>query len=294
MSGFEIIEGDVTLRGTVSAGNSSSAPLAGGATFTGTAEEITHYAIVFVTVFASHASGTNGLSIEQSSDGTNWDFIDAFTVPAATGKSFSLNPAAKWFRVRYTNGATTQTAFRLQTVYKQVYAKPSSHKLAALLSDEEDAELVRAVLSARLVDGSGYVAIEATTDKRLLVSEAVTAPAGTTPVSRLVDGNVSSLATVEDVYVITNGKTLRIQRFSGGGEDSVSGGRVELYSREGSPAVDTLIDVGYVSGGNFQFDLFKNLVGNTSPSVNRKVVLKRINGGGSSMRIKGRWEGYEE
>jgi len=122
----------------ISTANSSSSTLTGGAAFTGTSEDVSNYAQIFVTVFASHASATDGLSLQQSSNGTNWDIVDTYTIPASTGRIFAVNPAAQFFRLVYTNGGTTQTAFRLQTVYKRFIALPSSNRPGDAQTNDQD------------------------------------------------------------------------------------------------------------------------------------------------------------
>lgn len=62
------------------------------------------------TVFANQA-GT--LNVEQSFDGTNWDTNSSTAVSASTGTSFNVTVVAPWYRLRYVNGATPQTTFRL-------------------------------------------------------------------------------------------------------------------------------------------------------------------------------------
>lgn len=127
----------------VSTANSTTSVLAGGATFTGTSEDVSNYAIIYLTVFASHASATDGLSLQQSSNGTNWDVVDTYTVPAASGRSFSVNPAGQFFRVVYTNGGTLQTSFRLQTIYKRFIGQGSSDRAGDAVSNETDLEQVQ-------------------------------------------------------------------------------------------------------------------------------------------------------
>jgi hypothetical protein len=61
-------------------------------------------------VFADQ-SGT--IYIEQSPDGTNWDVQTSYTVSANDGKGFSEEIIAPYVRVRYTNDATNQGAFRI-------------------------------------------------------------------------------------------------------------------------------------------------------------------------------------
>lgn len=144
MSRFE----KVNIKGVVNSGNSTSTPLGGGGVFTGTAVEILNYGIVFVSVYADVASATDGLSIQQSIDGTNWDFSDNYTITAGGNENYSVNPHARYLRVVYTNGGGAQSAFRLQTILKG-NAKPSSHRLEDTVTTQDDAELVKSVIAYR-------------------------------------------------------------------------------------------------------------------------------------------------
>jgi hypothetical protein len=144
VSGSEGSKTVASSRAIVSTANSSTAVLAGGAAFTGTSEEVKDYALIQINVFASHASATDGMSIQQSSNGTNWDHTDAYTIPATTGKVFSFQPAAQYFRIVYTNGATLQTSFRLQTVFHYAASKSSAQRPGDATSNENDFEQVSA------------------------------------------------------------------------------------------------------------------------------------------------------
>lgn len=64
-------------------------------------------------LFSSHASGTNGLSFEESSDdGANWDVLVQYTQTAATYEKRYVSVSAPRVRVRYTNSANVLTAWR--------------------------------------------------------------------------------------------------------------------------------------------------------------------------------------
>jgi len=142
------------LDGAIDSNNSTSTPLGVGGVFTGLATEVLDTASVVVSVFSSHASAANGLVIEWSSDGINWDSNDTFNVPANKGKFFTFGPEARYFRVRYTNGAVSQTSFRLQVTLKPFAIKPSSHRIADSISDDDDAELSKAVITGLASDGT--------------------------------------------------------------------------------------------------------------------------------------------
>lgn len=122
----------------VSVLNSTTAVLAANAVFTGTSENAVLYGSVTISGIASHASATNGLTIQQSADGTNWDFTDSYSVSA--GVSFKLNVPrqAAYFRIVYTNGATLQTSFRLQVIFNPSLTRPVSVKPADSTTIEND------------------------------------------------------------------------------------------------------------------------------------------------------------
>jgi hypothetical protein len=140
-------QGHVVLSGTVSQENSTIIPLATSGVFTGSAIDTLDYSMINISVFADKSSATDGLSIQQSCDGTNWDITDDFTIYASTGKTYSMQNACKYYRLVYTNGTATQNQFRLATLLKKNMTKPSSHRINDPIVDQDDAELTKSVLS---------------------------------------------------------------------------------------------------------------------------------------------------
>lgn len=136
------VSGSVTqiANGVISTANVSAAALAANAAYTGTGEDVTEFADVRVAVFADQASAGDGLQIQQSSNGTNWDMTDAFTIPAGTGKVFSVAVSARFMRIVYTNGATAQTVFRLQVKLHKSYGKGSSTRPQDARTNDNDFE----------------------------------------------------------------------------------------------------------------------------------------------------------
>lgn len=149
-SGNQSVSGTVNIGSvlignpaTVSAANSTSTPVTSTLSFTGTGEEWKDYGTITVNVFTDATSATDGLSIQQSSDNANWDIRDTYTIPsmaAGQGKTFGLQPAARFGRVVYTQGAQNSGAFRLQTVYHPQYTKPSSQRPSDGYTNETDLE----------------------------------------------------------------------------------------------------------------------------------------------------------
>lgn len=120
--------------------NSTTATLTSGSVFTGTSEDVSNFSEIRISVIASHASATDGLSIQQSSDNTNWDITDTYTIPATTGKTFAVPRQARYFRVVYTNGGTGQSSFRLQTILNRTGTIASSQRSQDAYSNENDLE----------------------------------------------------------------------------------------------------------------------------------------------------------
>lgn len=128
----------VLNNGFVSVVNSSASVLLLNGVLTGTGEDVSGHALITVSVFSSHASATDGLQLQQSTNNLDWDFVDSYTIPATTGKTFSVAVVAKYFRVVYTNGGIMQTAFRLQTIYSKEDKKPSSVRSQDGRSNDND------------------------------------------------------------------------------------------------------------------------------------------------------------
>ncbi len=124
-------------------------PLLADEVFTGEWEDITNFGVMVVSVFVDVASATDGLMVEFSTDGTGDGLVsdDVYTIAAGAKKTFSFQAASKFYRVVYTNGGDDQTHFHLQTVLKPYYVKPSSHRIQDSIIDDDDAELVKSVLT---------------------------------------------------------------------------------------------------------------------------------------------------
>lgn len=118
--------------------NSSSATLLSGAVFTGTGEDVSNFSEMRISVISNVASASDGISIQQSTDNTNWDITDVYTVAAATGKTIVVPRQARYFRIVYTNGGTNQTSFRLQSILNRTATAPSSQRASDGYTNETD------------------------------------------------------------------------------------------------------------------------------------------------------------
>ena len=111
------IPGSDILHNIVSDINSTTAKLVAGATFTGDWVDVLDYVQAGVLV---RADQTGTLYLDYSSDGTNTDKTFTINITDTTAGTYvSFTPRARYLRIRYTNGATAQGTFRLQTLLSQ-------------------------------------------------------------------------------------------------------------------------------------------------------------------------------
>jgi len=146
----------VSSPGYVVEGSSTSTPLAASGVFVGVVENIIDYSLLFVNTYSDVSSATDGLCVHFSPDGVNWDGSDEYTIQAGSGKTFSFQCPTKYARVTYTNGDLPQTEFRLQTIVKHGDGKPSSHRIQDPIINDDDAELVKAVITGQTPE-NGFV-----------------------------------------------------------------------------------------------------------------------------------------
>lgn len=118
--------------------NSTTATLGIAGVYTGTGEDVSNFSEMRISVFSDQASATDGLSIQQSTNNTNWDIVDTYTIAASTGKTFVVPRQARYFRIVYTNGGTGQGAFRLQSILNRTATAPSSQRPTDAYSNETD------------------------------------------------------------------------------------------------------------------------------------------------------------
>lgn len=155
----------------ISTANSTTDLLDVDEVFTGTGEDITNYAIMFINVYADVASATDGLCIQTSHDGIDWHLSECYTIEAGKYKLFAHQCSTKYFRIRYINGGIAQTDFHIEVKLCTKNALASSHRIADSISDQDDAMLVKSVLSSQQPDLT-FVNIGATESGNLKVTDA--------------------------------------------------------------------------------------------------------------------------
>lgn len=165
----------------ISTDNSTTTPLGSGGVFQGLSADVLQFGVIQILVNASHDSAALGLVFQASHDSVTWFDTDSYNYIAGSVKTYSLAPAARHFRVKFTNGGTAQTDFTLQTIFKKTYTKPSSHRIGDVMVADDDAEIVQAVIAGKSTAGGGsYVDVKVNPSGALTVDSTVTSTVGLT------------------------------------------------------------------------------------------------------------------
>lgn len=178
---------DSVNNGLLDTGNSSSVILGIAGVFTGEWLDTLNHNTVSIGIVADQNSATIGLDVQWSADGVSETQDDTFSIFANKGKTYTFSPANRYLRVVYTNGAVAQTSFSLQTILKKGGFKASSHRLEDALVDDDDAEVVKAVLTAKDLSGAydnigqfrGALNVHQSDVHRFIVNRHFTTPEGT-------------------------------------------------------------------------------------------------------------------
>lgn len=183
----------VVGKNLVSVGNSTETPLLEGETFTGVGEDVLDYLTISVSVYSDVPSDDFGLAFQFSVDNINWVTTDEYTY-TSTGvkKTYSIQRVSQYFRVVYRNSSlgVNQLYFSLYTIYNGFGSIASSHRIGDVISNEDDSQLTKSVLSAQRPT-MDQINIGATAEGALLTS--VVSPTGVLPVAQLTtlhDGKI--------------------------------------------------------------------------------------------------------
>jgi hypothetical protein len=193
-SSLSSIDGKLENIGFLDAGNSSTTPLGANAVFTGAAFDVTKYVCVNVSLISNVASAANGVTVEFSPDGTNWDHSHSTTFTAGSGVGYIFNVEFKYARVVYTNGAAAQSYFRLQTIFKSTLTPSSLYTLSQTVNSNMFAALGRSIITGETSGGGGgYVNVKVNPSGALTVDAAVTGSVSVSnfPATQPVSGSVS-------------------------------------------------------------------------------------------------------
>jgi hypothetical protein len=141
----------IVSRGKLDTNNCTDVALASSATFIGTGTDVLDYAgvAIFVT-----ADVEGSLKAQYSYNNTDWFDGESYTIVAGAEKFFTPPIQSAYFRVNYTNGGLPQTSFELCTLLKKQPIKWSSHNIDQAITDQDDAQLTKSVITGKRSDGA--------------------------------------------------------------------------------------------------------------------------------------------
>jgi hypothetical protein len=162
--------------------NSSTTPLAGNATFTGAATDLTHYTSFSFMMYADQNSGGSGFQVQFSEDAVNWDLVHTVAFTAGGEPIYGAwNRLARYFRIVYTNGATPQGAFRLQTMLQRITQQVDMHFISDLPTDSHVGVITQSVIAGHTTAGGGsYVTVKVNPSGALTVDASNSSSVGVT------------------------------------------------------------------------------------------------------------------
>lgn len=99
----------------VSVKNTTYTALSGAGTFTGTWEDVSKYVSVVVSCKAD-VGGTLYLEFTDNKNDSTADSTLTYTVDANINEVHKLTITAQWYRVRYVNGSSAQSSFKIQSL----------------------------------------------------------------------------------------------------------------------------------------------------------------------------------
>jgi hypothetical protein len=126
--------------------NSSYAPLAANATYTGTPDDLTSFQEITVYVAGAPLVAPGTLTFQFSSNGTDWDVSPSFPLAGPNlSVPIPLRNVLPYFRVIYQNGGTPLTEFRLTTMLHRTGGKALTRFLNQPVNADEPIERVHAI-----------------------------------------------------------------------------------------------------------------------------------------------------
>ena len=100
----------------VDTNNSTTSLLTNGTSFDGTGTDVHDFSSIIISAFSDQSSASLGLQIQFSTDNSIFYTTASFTISANVQFTQTVTIQGQYYRIVYTNGGTTQTAFRLQSI----------------------------------------------------------------------------------------------------------------------------------------------------------------------------------
>jgi len=143
----------MTNKIAVSKNNSSIIPLGAGASFIGYTDNLSSFLEIDISLAGMPVNAPGTLCFEFSSDGIDWDVSVPISLLGPSIIPTPLRIILPFFRVKYINGATPLTEFRLTSVYHKECSIRTTRLLSQTIDPNEPLEVSRIAKSV-LPDGA--------------------------------------------------------------------------------------------------------------------------------------------
>lgn len=153
-------------------GNSTSTPLGIDGVFTGDWIDTTNYSQAIINIIIDQDAAINGFRIEYSDNASDIIHVHTFSplINTPNGHHYPATLDSQYFRIKYTNGSTEQSSFRIVTT---LFPDPSEdghvHPVEGTIDGDHPAPIRRTVLVAKRAD-TDYDNIQSTNGNNLKVS----------------------------------------------------------------------------------------------------------------------------
>jgi hypothetical protein len=162
---------------TISTGNSTSAALGAGATFTGTPEDVSQYASLSVSYYVQPYTATGNIFVQFSNTASPFYAVSNTVTPVSpiTSNGFALDviTAAQYFRIVYVNDSTVQTALMVQSIFHpQARIAQATTRYAQTPTDYTDVLNTRSIIWGKTLGGGVYEPVATNGENSLIVTVA--------------------------------------------------------------------------------------------------------------------------
>jgi hypothetical protein len=150
--------------------NSTEEDLGNGGIFEGEWIDVLNYASLSVELLTDQLSAVDGFKVESSDDGVTVNHTHSFSINAGTNHHYTFTLTGKYYRIRYINGVTPTTSFKIGTSLSKVdQSHQHTHGVEFVIDSDHPADLVRSVLTAKRADNI-YSNIRSTNGNNLKIS----------------------------------------------------------------------------------------------------------------------------
>lgn len=177
----------ITQDDKVISSNSTTIPLSSNATFTGAWTSTVGYGHIAIQVTSDVASASGGVKLQYSTDGVNVDFVSTSEYDSShvnLGHAYPTSCRGRYFRAVYTNGTTTQSYFRLQSVAKLGQSNGAIVDIDDIVLDHHLANLEKSSIVGKTTGGGGgWVDVKVNPSGALTVEATISNPTNTVTIS---------------------------------------------------------------------------------------------------------------